>query len=356
MTELDQALLSIYTARCRGGHGTDLEQILPPDRTQFYAYGRQAFAEALRRAGLRAGDEVLLPGFLCGEVLGSLAAVGAIPKFYKVDELLHADVASWDQVATEDVRAVVAVNYFGFPQPLDQIRTWCRAHGATLIEDNAHGFLSLDGDVPLGRRGDLGVFSLRKTLFLPNGGALVDNRHEPMGSDGLSYHDVRPCVEWRYRSKAALKWLIELGGLPSARAFISGIRLGRLLVTGSALPVSPPDRETVVPQEAVASLTTELLSRCDFSHERRRRRDLYRFCAGLFDGEPSVRSLFSHLPEGVVTQGFPLIYTGDDPTGFRRTWWRRGVPLLSWPDSLPLAVQRDAPGHYRRVMLVPFLW
>ncbi len=356
LTELEPTLLSIYTARCRSGDSTDLEKILPPDRTRFYGYARQALAEALRRAGLHAEDEVLLPGFLCGGVLGSLAVVGAIPRFYGVDELLHADVASWGQIATKNVRAVVAVNYFGFPQPLDQIREWCRAHGATLIEDNAHGFLSANNEVPLGRRGDLGVFSLRKTLPLPNGGAMVDNRHEPMNGNGFSFRGVCHGAEWRYRSKAALKRLIELGGLPSARAFISGIRLVRLIATGSALPVSPLDREAVIPQEAFAPLTMRLLSRCDFSYERQRRRDLYRLWVGLFEGESDIRPLFSHLPDGVVPQGFPFLYMGDDPAGFRRIWWRRGVPIISWPDYLPMAVQCDAPDHYRRIMLVQFLW
>lgn len=356
MTDLESALIGVYSARCRGGNGVGIDRILPAGRTRFYGYGRQALAEALRLAGVRAGDEVLLPGFLCGEVVASLAAVEVVPRFYAVDELLHVDVASWERMATKNVRAVVAVNYFGFPQPLDLIREWCRAKGAALIEDNAQGFLSADGETPLGRRGDLGVFSLRKTLSLPNGAALVDNRPGEMEAGGFSYRGSFRGAEWRYRSKVALKRMMGWGGLRTVRAVLTGVRMARLAATGEAIPASPPDRESVIPQEAFAPLTIRLLRRCDFSAERARRRNLYQACRELFLGVPDVRPLFGDLPEGVVPQGFPFLYMGRDRSALIRAWWRRGVPILAWPEHLPSAVRESAPEHYHRVMLVPFLW
>jgi hypothetical protein len=298
----------------------------------------------------------LLPGFLCGEVVASLAVVGAVPRFYPVDDRLCADVTSWDRANPRGVRAVVAVNYFGFPQPLDPIREWCRAKGAALIEDNAQGFLSADGETPLGRRGDIGVFSLRKTFTLPNGAAVVDNRDEPMDGDGFSFRGPCHGAEWRYRFKIALKRVMEWGGLRIVRAVLTGVRTARLAATGEAIPASFPDRESVVPQEAFAPLTTRLLLRCDFSAERRRRRALYQACRELFLGVPEIRPLFGDLSEGVVPQGFPFLYTGRDRSALIRAWWRRGVPILAWPDHLPSAVRESAPEHYHRVMFVPFLW
>ncbi len=356
LTNLEHVLLGLYTARCCGGNGAGLGLILPEGRTRFYAYGRQALAEGFRRAGLKAGDEVLLPGFICAEVLASLAVVGAVPRFYLVDDKLCADVTSWDRANPKGARAVVAVNYFGFPQPLDLIREWCRAKGAALIEDNAQGFLSTDGETPLGRRGDLGVFSLRKTLSLPNGAALVDNRPGEMGGNGLSYEKSCGGAEWRYRFKIVLKWVMEWGGLRTVRAVLTGVRTARLAATGEAIPASPPDRESVIPQEAFAPLTSRLLLRCDFCAERARRRNLYQACRELFLGVPEIRPLFGDLPEGVVPQGFPFLYTGMDRSALIRAWWRRGVPILAWPDHLPSAVRERAPEHYHRVMLVPFLW
>lgn len=354
--DMNAALLGLYSAYCRGGNGFGLERILPAGRTRFYGYGRQALAEAFRLARITEGDEVLLPGFLCGEALASLSVVGAVSRFYQVDESLHAEVASWESVGFKNVRAVVAVNYFGFPQPLDPIREWCRAHNATLIEDNAHGFLSENGGMPLGRRGDFGVFSLRKTLSLPNGAALVDNRHDEIARDGLSFDGSCRHAEWRYRAKVTLKRLIEWSGYRGARIVLGGIRMLRLAATGSRLPIPPNDRETAIPQEAPSSLSERLLRRCDVSSERQRRRGLYRLCRELFDGVPGVRPVFGTLPDGVVPQGFPFFYTRDDRRYFISTWWKRGVPILTWPDHLPTALESDAPDHYRQVLIVPFLW
>mgnify|MGYP003896109965 FL=1 len=74
---------------------------------------------------------------------------------------------------------MLAVNYFGFAQDLSPFREYCSTTGATLIEDNAHGFLSKDsaGNL-LGTRADLGITSIRKTFRLVNGAALYVSSEE----------------------------------------------------------------------------------------------------------------------------------------------------------------------------------
>ena len=74
---------------------------------------------------------------------------------------------------SQHCKALLAVNYFGFAQDLAPFREYCLRTGATLIEDNAHGFLSKDtSGVLLGTRADLGITSIRKTFRLVNGAAL----------------------------------------------------------------------------------------------------------------------------------------------------------------------------------------
>ena len=356
MTDLESALIGIYSARCRGGNGVGIDRILPAGRTRFYGYGRQALAEALRLAGVRAGDEVLMPGLIGCGVLSSLFSLGAVPRFYDVDATLCVDMKSVEGVRSERVRAVVAVNYFGFPQPLETLRQWCRASGVALIEDNAHGFLSVEGDVPLGRRGDMGVFSLSKTLALPNGAALVDNREDGIEGEPLAYSGSPRSAEWRYRVKTMLKRCMALGGVRSARVLFSAIRMARCAATGYAVRSLSADEERLVPQEAFAPLTARLLRRLDVERERERRRSLYRLCQELLGKAPGVRPLFGSLPDGVVPQGFPFMFTGEYPIGFIEAWRGRGVQIVAWPDHLPPDVCVSAPAHYRKLMLAPFLW
>lgn len=358
MRPVDSALLDLYTARCHGGVGEGLEHFLPHDRTSFFGYGRQALAEGLRRLGVGAGDRVLLPGFICREVLASLAEVGAEPSFYPVDERLRTDETALEQATVRGTRAIVAVNYFGFPQPLEPFRHWCRRQGALLIEDNAHGFLSASDGAALGRRGDIGVFSLRKTLALPNGAALVDNRADALAplTPGLACSGSPARAEMRYRAKAVLKRVMALTGAGGARAAVGAVRLLRRGVTGSALPPPRPDAETAMPTEAFAPLSARLLARCDVGAEQARRRLLYAWARELFANAADARPLFGDLEPSVVPQGFPFFYRGSDPEAFVRAWARRGVPVTQWP-ALPEAVRvSSAPGHYTKVMLVPFLW
>lgn len=355
MTRHEAALVGIYTAHCRRGPRGQIQTILPPERTRFYGYGRQALVDALRRVGVAVGDEVLLPGLICRDVLASLAAVGVVPRFYPVDERLWTDGAALNTVDAPRARAVIAVNYFGFPQPLAAFRAWCRERGAALIEDNAHGFLSADGAVPLGRRGDLGVFSLRKTLLLPNGAALVDNRTHV---DVATAQDAKGSIvraELRYLAKRSVKMLIGLGGIKSVRLFIGCIRFARQAATGDAVPRQDPGGEVLVPGEPFAPLTARLLRRVDLTAERTRRRDLFSLFSALFANVREVRPFVTGLDEGVVPNGFPFLFTGTDPARFIDEWWQRSVQVIRWPD-LPLGIRDHAPAHYRNVMLVPFLW
>jgi hypothetical protein len=352
-----QAMRGIFTATGTTGDGTGLDRFLPPGRTVLCGYGRQALAIGLHRIGAGAGSTVLLPGFVCRDLLGAVRTVGADVAFYDIDDRFHIVADSLDRAGASRVRAVVAINYFGFPQPLDQLFAWCRSRGAVLIEDNAHGFLSADKDIPLGCRGDLGIFSLRKTLALPNGGALVDNRP----GVALSHEDA-PCFEESavggevaWAAKRGVKYLMARGGPSTVRPLVGTIRGLRRLTTGSDVEITSPDAEATIPRQELAPVTRRLLRRTAVEREIRRRRTLYRECEALLTGVTDVRALFAELPPEVAPQGFPFIYAGNDPRQFADRWWRRGVPIVHWPD-LPDAVAPDAPSHYRRVMLVPFLW
>ena len=288
-------------------------------------------------------------------MLGSVRSVGADPRFYDVDETLHTVIDSLNDQGSVTAKAIVAVNYFGFPQPIEPLWQWCRAHRAVLIEDNAHGFLSADGSTPLGRRGDFGIFSLRKTLALPNGAALVDNRPGEcaVGDAPFRASSTRTMAAWAL--KRAMKGLLALVGTSAVRPLIASVRLARRCATGTAVPSAPSDAEVAIPQEELAPITKALLRHTAVGAESERRRSLFRQCQALLHGVPDVRPVFTQLPDGVVPQGFPFFYLGPDPRGFVDQWWRSGVPVVGWPD-LPSELGMEAPVHYRQVMLIPFLW
>src|SRR4051812_13821391 len=75
---------------------------------------RDAFSAAATTIGLRPDDAVLLPAFLCKEVLKPFVGRSRV-LFYDVSEDLSVDPGTIRAIlAQETVRLLVIINYFGF--------------------------------------------------------------------------------------------------------------------------------------------------------------------------------------------------------------------------------------------------
>lgn len=323
-----------------------------PGAFRFFSLGRHALVEALRAAGTDTGDKVLLPEFICRDVLASLSAVGADVVWYPVGEDLRpaSPAETWPEAS-----AVVAVNYFGFAQPFEQFQAYAMRTGAVLIEDNAHGFLSRDeAGRWLGTRGDAGIFSLRKTLPLADGAALVVSNGrmaqalaEPVVPTGRGY---APRSVWKARLRR-----MPVAGLMAANAMTGSARFVRRLRSGHA--IAPPDetaeRSIPHPPAAHSGLLANLAC-LDLQDEIERRRTLYR------EFEAVARSvgivpLFPALPPLVSPYGFPFRTDCEATLDRMRHWAKgRGIELIHWPD-LPRAIEKDLPACHHSLWLVNFL-
>ena len=325
--------------------------MLPRGATRYYSLGRWALVDALRAGDVGAGDRVLVPELICREVLASVRTVGATPIFYRVAPDLSADIGV---PAAPSAKAVLAVNYFGFPQCLDVFRDYCSRTGATLIEDNAHGFLSRDATGRLlGSRGDAGIFSFRKTIAVPDGAAVVLNGHRRL-PDGSSSRPARD-ISVRYRAKQAFRRVAPYLGPCWTDRTIGLLRHLRRLGTGSALPASPTDAESRIP---IAPHPNTWISRtmhvADPDLEAQRRRALHALAARVVAGTGAV-PVFASLPPYVVPYGYPVFVPPAHLSEVVRETSRHGFQLSRWPD-LPEAVVPSAPDHYRQLMVLPFLW
>ena len=102
----------------------------------------------------------------------------AIPfDFYRVNHDLSADLSDLERLIKNlHVLMVVVIHYFGFPQAeTDRIKRICSAHGVYLLEDCAHCIHTLGTTSGLGSKGDFSLYSMHKTLPVPDGGILRIN-------------------------------------------------------------------------------------------------------------------------------------------------------------------------------------
>ena len=140
---------------------------------------------------------------------------------------------------SQQCKAVLAVNYFGFAQDLAPFREYCLRTGATLVEDNAHGFLSKDASgVLLGTRADLGITSIRKTFRLVNGAALYfsGTRYSGLVAEQLEFQNGAAPKGFLLRKVSAQ--IQRSTKIPTLSLFQFTIRMMRLIATGSQLPKS----------------------------------------------------------------------------------------------------------------------
>lgn len=322
------------------------------DKLRFYSLARHALLEALLLAEVGRGQAVLLPEFLCRDLLAPLSLLRITPVWYAVDERMRPVVSSNDWPLAN---AVVAINYFGFAQDLAPFRSYVLRTGAILIEDNAHGFLSRDEDGTwLGSRATYGLFSIRKTLRIPDGAALMVN--DPRAQERLPQQlpFEGPGLNPAQLHKARLRRIPMLGDA-LLRASTALARRMRLLRSGSELPQSDSRSELEMPAGANPWLGLRVaLSNIDVDTEILRRRQAYAECVTLA-ARAGVDSVFEELPVHCAPYGFPF---RSNPEGRRIMQGfadRHGFDLVTWPD-LPAAIVDRAPEHYRNVLMVNFLW
>jgi dTDP-3-amino-3,4,6-trideoxy-alpha-D-glucose transaminase len=135
--------------------------------------GTAAIELALVVAGVKAGDEVIVPAFTFPGAAGPVLRLGARPVFADVRvEDGNLDPAAVKRAITRKTRAVLATHLFGHPCDLDALRALCRgAERVALVEDaaQAHGGLwrGASGRArALGSVGDFGAFSFYPTKNL----------------------------------------------------------------------------------------------------------------------------------------------------------------------------------------------
>ena len=135
-------------------------------------------------ARLDRGDEVITTPYSFAASANCFIYEGAAPVFADVDpSTLNLDPAAVEAAVTDRTRAIVAVDIFGYPCELDELRAICDRHGLTLIQDACEALGAVYKGRPVGSHGPSAVFA-----FYPN-------KQITTGEGGIvTTHDVE---EWR---------------------------------------------------------------------------------------------------------------------------------------------------------------
>jgi dTDP-4-amino-4,6-dideoxygalactose transaminase len=148
------------------------------------ANGTEAITLAARAAGLKQGDEVLVPANSFFATAEAISNVGATPVFVDVDPgTFHMDVELAAKSITDRTKAMIPVHLYGRAVDMKPFEALAKQHNLTIIEDcaQAHG-ASIHGHT-VGSSGRLTCFSFYPGKNLGaygDGGAVTTSDPEVM--------------------------------------------------------------------------------------------------------------------------------------------------------------------------------
>ncbi len=137
---------------------------------------------ALMSAGIKPGDEVIVPSLTFVATANVIRYCGATPVFAEVESADEWNVSrrTLEAQLTPATRAVIVVHYAGYPCRMNEIAAFAREHGLVVVEDVAHApGANLDGRA-MGAWGDAGCFSFfsNKNMTTGEGGMLTTDRDD----------------------------------------------------------------------------------------------------------------------------------------------------------------------------------
>lgn len=141
--------------------------------------GTVAITVALQAAGVRSGDEVIIPPYTFIATATAALAYGAIPVFADIEpDTLLIDPEKVEALITPKTKAIIAVHIAGAPANMTRLGEIARKHGLALIEDAAQAVGAKWEGRGVGSIGDLGTFSLQssKNLNAGEGGIITTNQ------------------------------------------------------------------------------------------------------------------------------------------------------------------------------------
>jgi perosamine synthetase len=140
--------------------------------------GTAALHSALLVAGVKEGDEVVLPSFTFHATAEVVLLCGAQPVFADIDpDTYTVTTETVESALTTNTKAIIPVHLYGLPAEIDPIKKLARDRGVTLIEDAAQAHGAEYKNSMIGSIGDMTCFSFYagKNMTTGEGGMITTN-------------------------------------------------------------------------------------------------------------------------------------------------------------------------------------
>lgn len=350
ITDSDRKLIhSIYSPP--KGNSKDLIQKYFEDYggVKAFPFARLALLEILKEIKVNSGDAVLLPSFVCRDVLSPFNHLKLKIYFYEVDESLKPIVLPRADVP---IKVVLGVHYFGFENDLSALKGYCSKNNSILIVDNAHGFLSRNKTGKLlGTEEKWGIVSVRKSFPIPNGAILINSSTTDFNKT-LIGKVSSPMV---LRVKNALRPFVGIIPIFFLKMIVDLKRILRTFLKGSAIPISNLIDEQEPPTSCPAFDFESYLKKVDLENECKRRRALFYLATKILKDLP-VKPIYDTLGPNEVPYVFPFLCSAENIQQVICWLKNHDLEVVKWPALPEVVVREHIKDFYDQVYMVKFLW
>lgn len=180
-----------YLAKCWLGSkrfNAKLPEPLNSRDAYFFLYGRNALYAILHALKKERGyKKILFAAYSCGDEIQPAVILEYDISFFKLSQKkgLQVDTEGLMKLLKGFKGVLVITHYLGFVQrDINIIADYCRKNDIILIENCAHCLGTRYFDQAIGTFGNYSIFSLRKNIPLPHGGALIINNKSIVSNFG----------------------------------------------------------------------------------------------------------------------------------------------------------------------------
>jgi perosamine synthetase len=163
--------------------------------------GTSALHLALLALGIKEGDEVVVPSYVCSAPLNAINYVRATPVLVDINpSTFNLSVRKLIKRVTKNTKAIIVPHLFGLPAEMDEILSL----GVPVIEDAAQALGGIHKAKKVGSFGLLSVFSFyaTKVITTGEGGMLLSNSEDLLEKvRDLNDYDKKRDYKLRYNYK-----------------------------------------------------------------------------------------------------------------------------------------------------------
>jgi dTDP-4-amino-4,6-dideoxygalactose transaminase len=170
--------------------------------------GTSALHLSLLALGIKEGDEVVVPSYVCSAPLNAINYVRATPVLVDINpSTYNLSVRNLKKRITKKTKAIIVPHLFGLPAEMDKILSL----GVPVIEDAAQALGGIHKEKKVGSFGLLSVFSFyaTKVITTGEGGMLLSN------SEGL-LEKVRDLRDYDKKKNYRLRYNYKMTDLQAA--------------------------------------------------------------------------------------------------------------------------------------------